>query len=114
METSLGLCPARRAAFGAWILLVLPVFSLQAFSQETSEPVPPVAPVVSEPSDTTPAEESVDLHTLVLREQSERADGASALSVRGTSDGTVEVRDASGNLIQTYPLSRFRLGQSVQ
>ena len=113
METSLGLCPARRAAFGAWILLVLPVFSLQAFSQETSEPVPPVAPVVSEPSDTTPAEESVDLHTLVLREQSERADGASALSVRGTSDGTVEVRDASGNLIQTYPLSRFSVSGKV-
>ncbi len=110
METSLGLCPAHRAAFGAWILLVLPVFSLQAFSLEASEPVPPVA---SEPSEATPAEESVDLHTLVLREQSVRNDGASALSIRGRSDGTVEVRDASGNLIQTYPLSHFSVSGKV-
>lgn len=110
METSLGLCPARRAAFSAWILLVLPVFPFQAFSQDASEPV---APVGSEPSEAAPAEESVDLHTLVLREQSVRSDGASALSVRGTSDGTVEVRDASGNLIQTYPLSHFSVSGKV-
>lgn len=113
METSFGLHPARRAVFGVWILFVLPVLALQAFAQDASEPVPPVAPVASEPSEATPAEESVDLHTLVLREQSVRNDGASALSVRGTSDGTVEVRDASGNLIQTYPLSRFSVSGKV-
>jgi len=55
----------------------------------------------------------VDLHTLVLREQRENNGGASALSVRGTSDGTVEVRDASGNLIQTYPLSHFSVSGKV-
>lgn len=110
METLLGFCLPRRAAFGAWILLALPVFALQAFGQKAPEPVPPVA---SEPSEATPAEESVDLHTLVLREQSERANGESALSVRGRSDGTIEVRDASGKLLQEYPLDHFYVSGKI-
>ncbi len=98
----------RSSAVGLGIAILLQAFPHYAVSQDAPE-----SAVHATPSNTEVPESEVDLHTLVLREQSVRNDGASALSVRGTSDGTVEVRDASGNLIQTYPLSHFSVSGKV-
>ncbi|MEQ1840811.1 MAG: hypothetical protein ABL994_10400 [Verrucomicrobiales bacterium] len=98
----------RSSAVGLGIAMLVQAFPLYAFSQDVPE-----SAVDATPSNTEVSESEVDLHTLVLREQSVRNDGASSLSVRGTSDGTVEVRDASGNLIQTYPLSHFSVSGKV-
>lgn len=108
MEMSRLLQRLRSSAVGLGIAILLQAFPHDAISQDVPE-----SAVDATPSNTEVSEPEVDLHTLVLREQSVRNDGASALSVRGTSDGTVEVRDASGNLIQTYPLSRFSVSGKV-
>lgn len=115
METLSGLQPARRAVFRVWILLVLPLFSLQAVGQETSEPVAPPPPAPAATSDVVPSEEPVDLGTLVLREQRNVAGtGKSVLSIRGEGDGTVEVRDAEGNLLEAYPAKHFTVSGQVK
>ena len=117
MDTSIKLLPVRRTALGVWILLVLPVFAFQAVGQEGSAPVSPVAPAAAESSDVAPSEEPVDLGTLVLREQRNLtgADaGKSVLSIRGEGDGTVEVRDADGNLLVAYPAKHFTVSGQVK
>ncbi|MBL7645201.1 MAG: hypothetical protein JNK74_03315 [Candidatus Hydrogenedentes bacterium] len=97
---------------GLWAAFLAPAIVFQVGAQPPA-PESPSAPKNSAESGQDTSFPDVDLHTLVLREQGGRADGTSALSVRGTSDGTVEVRDASGNLIQTYPLSRFSVSGKV-
>lgn len=98
--------------FGLWAAFLAPAIVFQVGAQPPA-PESPSAPKNSAEYGQDTSSPDVDLHTLVLREQGERADGTSALSVRGTSDGTVEVRDASGNLIKTYPLSSFSVSGKV-
>jgi hypothetical protein len=117
METPFGFRPVRRASYGVWVLLILPVIALQAFAQEASEPAPEPAPAPTAPSDVVPSEEPVDLGTLVLREQSNLAGadaGKSVISIRGEGDGTVEVRDAEGNLLEAYPAKHFTVSGKVK
>jgi len=117
MKTSFGFRPVRRVAFGVWVLLVFPVLALQAAGQEASESAPQPAPAPTESSDVVPSEEPVDLGTLVLREQRNvtGADaGKSVLSIRGEGDGTVEVRDAEGNLLEAYPAKHFTVSGKVK
>lgn len=117
METSFGLRPVRRASYGVWVLFILPVIALQAVGQEASEPAPEPAPAPTASSDVVPSEEPVDLGTLVLREQRNvngRDAGESVLSIRGEGDGTVEVRDAEGNLLEAYPAKHFTVSGKVK
>jgi hypothetical protein len=102
----------RTVRFGLWAAFLAPAIVFQVGAQPPA-PESPSVPKKSAESGQDTSSPDVDLHTLVLREQGERADGTSALSVRGTSDGTVEVRDAYGNLIKTYPLSRFSVSGKV-
>lgn len=116
MEMSRRLYPAGSKACGVWVMLLASVFAPQAFCEETAAPDTKAAPPTSDSFQTE--EPDVDLRTLVLREQEgvnggNRPTGESAVTVRGRSDGTVEVRDASGNLIREYPLSHFYVSGKV-
>lgn len=115
METSHRFYPTGRKACGIWVMLLAPVFALQAFCQETVAPDTKAAPAASDIAQTG---EPVDLRTLVQQVQrnapdGERANGGSVLSVRGRSDGTIEVRDASGKLLQEYPLDHFYVSGKI-
>ncbi len=115
METSHRLYPTGRKACGIWVMLLAPVFTLQASGQETAVHDTKAAPAAAAIVQT---EEPVDLRTLVQQVQrsapdGERANGESALSVRGRSDGTIEVRDASGKLLQEYPLDHFYVSGKI-
>lgn len=141
METSLRSRVLRSNALGVWILFLVPVVALQAFSQDIAKPESGTVPAPSAPSLTAPPETGltipatesegpahtepgdagesvVDLRTLVLREQlnvpkSERGTGSAALSIRGKDDGTVEVRDAAGKLLEEYPPNYFSISGKV-
>lgn len=117
METSFGLQPGRRIALGVWFLFTIPFIAFQAFGQEGSERVTQAPPAPSSSSDVLPSEEPVDLGTLVLQEQSNLKGGdagKSVLSIRGDGNGTVEVRDAEGNLLEAYPTKHFTVSGKVK
>jgi hypothetical protein len=113
MRTSPSLHQWCRSVIGLGIIFLIPVIALRAFSQDSAKPESEPASAHSADSDTAPSAPVVDLHTLVLREQGTRANGESALSVRGRSDGTIEVRDASGKLLQEYPLDHFYVSGKI-
>ncbi len=115
METSHRLSLSRRSTYGIWVTLLAPVFTLQASGQETAISDTRAATAASVMVQT---DEPVDLRTLVEQVQRSapdggRANGGSVLSVRGRPDGTIEVRDASGKLLQEYPLDHFYVSGKI-
>lgn len=118
METSLGFRAVRRAAFGVWILVILPLVALQARGQDGAAPVAPGTPTPETSSElVVPSEEPVDLGTLALQQQNKPKGvdpGKSVLYIRGEGDGTVEVRDAEGNLLEAYRTKQFTVSGKVK
>ncbi|MBX7259968.1 MAG: hypothetical protein K1Y02_26675, partial [Candidatus Hydrogenedentes bacterium] len=111
---------ARRIAFGAGLVFLLALMPLTAFAQvsdpNTGSATTPES-TTAKPAGSAPVRQepqyrpAVDLRTLFQRE-SHNPDRA-PLSVKGRKDGTIEVRDRHGELIEIYPSGTFALSGRI-